>query len=117
MIEKSRVSPPVNIIESGDVFYIEVYIPGVCEDDIEVIAGDGEIIISGNKRETYPYEEERIYHRLEREYGHFRIALKLPSSFNKSEAKAVLENGVLKLSVPKVDEKRKKFVKVPILRK
>lgn len=117
MIEKSRVSPPVNVVERKEGFYVEVYIPGVSEEEVDIVAGDEEIIISGDKNENYPYEEERIYHRLEREYGYFRIVLKLPSSFNKREIKAILENGVLKMTIPKVEEKRKRLIKIPVLKR
>lgn len=113
MIEVERIVPGVNVIEKEEVYVIEVWLPGVAREMIEVIASDEEIVISGTKVQALV--EERIYYQAEREFGNFRRVIRLPSPFNKKGIRAVMRDGVLRISVPKVKERREKYIRVEIL--
>ncbi len=113
MIEGERIVPPVNVSENFDSFIIEMYLPGVRIDEIEITAGDEEIIIIGAKKQEEDLEN-RVYYLLEREFGHFRRIIKLPSPFNKRNIKAFMKEGVLRIYVPKIVERRSKYIKIPI---
>jgi len=112
MREIERIYPSVNLIERKDAYIIEMWLPGVEKDMIEVIASDEEIIISGYKMER-PMEE-RIYYQVERQFGDFKRTIKIPTPFNKKGIKAVMKDGVLKIHVPKIKERREKYIKVMI---
>jgi HSP20 family protein len=112
MKEVERIHPPVNLVERKEAYVIEIWLPGVEKDMVEVIASDEEIIVSGYKIDR-PMEE-RIYYQVERQFGDFKRAIKIPSPFNKKGIKAVMKEGVLKIYVPKVEERREKFIKVEI---
>lgn len=112
MREVERIYPSVNLIERKDDYIIEVWLPGVEKGMVEVIASDEEIIISGYKMEKIA--EERVYYRVERQFGSFKRMIKVPSPFNKKEIKAVMKEGVLKIYVPKIEDRREKYIKVEI---
>jgi len=112
MREVERIHPPVNLIERKDAYVIEIWLPGVEKEMVEIIASDEEIIISGYKIDRP--REERIYYQVEREFGDFRRTIKIPTPFNKKGIKAVMKDGVLKIYVPKIEERREKYIKVMI---
>ncbi len=112
MREIERIYPAANLIERKDLYVIEIWLPGVERDMVEVIASDEEIVISGYKMERFV--GERIYYQVERQFGDFKRTIKIPTPFNKKGIKAVMKDGVLKIYVPKIQDRREKYIKVEI---
>ena len=93
-------TPSVNIRETEEIYHIEVELPGVAKEavDIEV---DGDILtISGEKvfKETVKKEE---YRKVESNYGKFSRAFTLPKRVDTSKIEARFELGVLEVGIPK----------------
>jgi HSP20 family protein len=57
-------------------------------------------------------EEKGRYHYRERRYGAFQRSVTLPTNVDTDAAEAVFENGVLKLTLPKVEEAKPKRIEV-----
>lgn len=97
--------PKVDMYEKDNNLIVEAEIPGAKKEDIEVKIKDNSIIIKGEvKREEEKKEEN--YYRSERFYGRFERVLPLPTDVKLEEAKASFENGVLKLTIPKVAQEK-----------
>ena len=64
------------------------------------------------KRENEEQEDGGKYHLRERRYSAFQRAVRLPFEVNADEADATFENGVLTLSLPKVEEAKPKRITV-----
>ncbi len=98
------ISPEVRIDVSEDekVYKVKAEIPGVDKKDIEVSIDGNEVAISAEvKRETKKKEgEKEIY--TDRYYGKVYRSFTLPSDLDSAKAEARYEDGVLRLTLPKV---------------
>jgi len=97
--------PWVDILETKDTLVIEIELPGVRLDDIALLLHSNRFEIKGVKKDTPPRENVNFY-RLEREYGPFRRVVFLPVSCVTEDARAVLENGILTLTLRKYRKKK-----------
>ncbi len=101
----------VDLHESDDDLTVRASVPGVKPEEIDIsITGDTLTI----KGETHEEKEEKdgSYHLRERRYGAFHRTLSLPTQVDADKAEAVFENGVLTLTLPKVEEVKPKSIKV-----
>jgi HSP20 family protein len=91
-------SPPVDVQETEEAFIIEADVPGVKPDELRVEAQGHEVRISGDVEET---EREGVVHRGGRSRGHFDYRVTLPGDMNTETCEASLDQGVLRLRLPK----------------
>lgn len=92
--------PAVEMTEHDKDYRLTAELPGMKEDDIEIAVADGEITISGEKRE----EEERRdkgFMLSERRYGAFERRLALPADVDPDRISAEFRKGVLEVTLPK----------------
>lgn len=102
--------PAINVWESGDCLYAEAEIPGVTQDDLEILVVGNELTIKG--RRGTAEEEDASYHRRERGTGEFSRTVTLPVDIKAEAVDATLKDGVLTLSLPKADEARPRKITV-----
>jgi len=104
-------SPLVDVHETQDGLLLQVELPGVKPEDIQVsIVGDTLTLQGERKRETEVKEDH--YHRIERSYGTFRRSVVLPSVVDPGRVKATYRDGVLQIQLPKKEEAKPKEIKV-----
>jgi HSP20 family protein len=108
--------PWVDILETKDAIVVEIELPGVREDDITLLLHTNRFEIKGVKRDSPPRESANFY-RLEREYGPFRRVVFLPASIITEDARAVLENGILTLTMEKYRKRKDDEVVMKIQKK
>jgi HSP20 family protein len=95
-----NVIPKVDVYETKDKVIVEAELPGVDKGDIEVIIKDNSVIIRGEvKREEE--QQERNFIKAERFYGKFERVIPLMVEVKPEEAVAKMENGILRLEIPK----------------
>ncbi len=102
--------PAINVWEGGDCLYAEAEIPGVAQDNIEILVVGNELTIKG--RRGAPDDKEVSYHRRERGTGEFSRTLTLPVEIKADAVEATLKDGVLTLKLPKADEARPRRITV-----
>jgi HSP20 family protein len=97
-------TPTIDVCERADEIVIFVEMPGVDRSDIQIVWSEGVLIVSGLKRQRPSGRGVATYHCVERAYGQFRreIAIKIP--IDHKNAKAQLQNGLLKIQLPKRTE-------------
>jgi len=93
--------PPVDLYETADAYVLTAELAGVLEADIRVEAGEHSVTLSGVRRERPGSCEQ--YHRLERGHGEFARRFELPLRIDATQIAAVLKDGVLTVSCPKID--------------
>ena len=99
--------PPVNIVDKGGEFDIELAVPGMNKEDFHVTCENGYLTIKAEKEEKKE-EKDKNYTRREYNYNSFERSFSLPESVKADQVKAKYENGVLKLSLPKKEEAKAK---------
>lgn len=106
-------SPDTDVSESKECLHIALELPGVAEDDIEILITEDRLTIRGEKRAEREVSEPG-YHLQERAYGRFERSFWLPPGVEGEKAKAHFEDGVLTVDVPTAPDARKAGRKVPI---
>jgi len=103
--------PPVDVMENDNNIMVQVELPGVREEDVEVRIENNMLTISGERR--LENEEQRDnFLRVERAYGRFYRSFTLPSNIDPENVSATFDNGILKITIPKREESKPKQIKI-----
>ena len=98
----STSRPAVNIIETANSFLVEVAAPGFDKNDFKVEVDNKQLIISGNKESEKA--DQSHYTKREFVYASFNRRFTLPETIKDSKISAEYVNGILKLTLPKMEE-------------
>ena len=93
--------PAANVREDDAAIVIELELPGVRPDDIEVTAEHGAVTIRGERGRAAHGSAEGRYYVVERSHGPFARSFALPSGVDERRIEAELCDGVLVVRVPK----------------
>ena len=100
-----------DIYEKGGRVHIELDVPGFNKEDVKVDLDDGILTIVASKHEDKE-EKEKNYYRKERSFGSFKRQFNV-GNVKENEIDAKFNNGVLKISFPKEEQKQsKKFIAI-----
>jgi HSP20 family protein len=98
--------PAVNVEETEKELLVSAELPGVTEKDVEVnLAGDT-LTIRGEKKAEHEEQNGDSYH-MERRFGSFSRAIRLPFEVRDEDVEAKFSNGVLAVRLPKPAELQK----------
>jgi HSP20 family protein len=109
-------SPAVDVYETGDTIEIVIDLPGVPDDAVRLLVKGGTVLIVGEKTATFCPATDATFHLVERGFGRFARAIRLPAAVNASRATAILTHGELRLILPRVDDRRNREIAVPVRR-
>ena len=104
-------APALDISEGKDAYGVTVELPGVKLDDLEITLEDGLLTIQGERHYANDSSEEQ-FRRVERRSGAFRRSITLPAHVVADEVNASMEDGVLRILVPKAEEAKPKRIQV-----
>ena len=119
----STKSPAINVLEDDLEYKLELAAPGMTKDDFKVhLNNDGNLVIESEKKceckdECKEKDEKkRKYIRKEFSYMKMHQTLILPENTDKEGIRATVENGVLKIDIPKLQkpkvEEEKRMIEV-----
>lgn len=106
-----RWSPSVDIFENDDTIIVKAEVPGMNKDDIEIDVKDRVLTLRG-KRSSDEEVKEDDYYRRERTWGSFKRAFTLPENVDSEAIKADYKDGVLKIDIPKPEERKPRRITV-----
>jgi HSP20 family protein len=92
--------PDVDVIETDDAYIVLLDVPGIARSALSIALDGAKLVVTGEKRSNHP-EGARARVK-ERAVGPFRREFALPSSVDGHEIGAKLEDGVLRVTLPKV---------------
>src|SRR5213593_1802872 len=99
-------APPVDLSETHDAICVRVELPGVSADQIKIGLCNTKLRIWGEKKRRPARRRIISYLCSERSYGKFSRIVPLRWTINVRGAQAELENGVLHIRIPKLDDRR-----------
>lgn len=105
------IIPPVDMYETKEAVVVETPIAGIDPKNIEVSIDNGVLTIKGQTQRKTEVEEKDFYRKEIRQGTVFR-QIALPASVKSEGAEADYQNGVLKISLPKVDQKKSISIKI-----
>jgi len=97
------LSPKMDIAETESEYKVEVELPGINQEDIEVKMDNNILTVKG-KREEEKEEKERTYYTRERYYGSFQRSVSLPNNVSAEDIEARFNNGILHIQIPKKEQ-------------
>lgn len=105
------IIPPVDIYETEQAVVVETPMPGVDSDKLEISIDNGMLTIKGTSERKTEVDDKNYYRKEVRTGSIFR-QVALPARVQEGEAQAAFENGILKITLPKAQER--KAIKVEI---
>lgn len=103
----------VDIREDENQVVIKSDVPGMEQKDIKVNIDNNMLTISG-ERKFDDEENKEKYHRVERAYGRFSRTFQLPNTTNTGKIHASYKNGVLEVTLPKLEEAKPRSIQVQV---
>ncbi|MBF0448811.1 MAG: Hsp20/alpha crystallin family protein [Magnetococcales bacterium] len=103
----------VDIREDENHIIIKADVPGMEQKDISVNVDNGQLTISGERKFNDENSRES-YHRIERAYGRFSRSFSLPNTTDTGKISAAYKNGVLEVTLPKLEEAKPRSIQVEV---
>jgi HSP20 family protein len=94
-------TPAVDIKENENEIRLDLELPGMRPEDVEITAENGVLTVRGEKQEERKEGDDNRYQVVERVYGTFLRTFQLPQGVDADQIKAEFNNGVLSLHIPK----------------
>lgn len=106
--------PRVNLREDADHIYVEALLPGVEPDKIDMNVLGNTLTLAGERAGFEGEKNGRTWHRRERGAGKFLRTIELPVEINPDKVKAEYRNGLLLVTLPKVEEAKPKRISIKV---
>ena len=103
----------IDVLQKGDELSVVASLPGVDPDAIDVAVEDNVLTLKAVRKGEAEVEGSRYLIR-ERPAGSFYRALRLPQTVDTNKIRSHYEHGVLTITMPKAEEKKKKQIKVSV---
>lgn len=103
------VAPPATVLENADGYTLEVEMPGVSKENVEMWVEKNELTILG--RRSMPSVEGARIHR-ETRSENFRRSFELDPSIDAGKISAKIEQGVVTLTLPKAEQVKPRKIAV-----
>ena len=107
-------APAVDMYETKDSLVVVAELPGLHEKDIH-LSITGDVLSVRGERQWNQEVKQESYYRGERWYGKFERSLPLPMPVQADKVTAKYRDGVLTITLPKVEEIRPKEIKIDVL--
>ncbi|MGD8777535.1 MAG: Hsp20/alpha crystallin family protein [Ignavibacteria bacterium] len=111
--ESAVWSPLTDIVEDNDKYTLKLDLPGVEKNDVKLSYKDGELAISGERKEEKESKESK-YHRVERSYGKYFRSFRLPEKIKEDKIAAEFKNGTLTVNIPKAEEVKPREISISV---
>ncbi len=98
-------NPSIDLCETPESFILEADLPGMKLEDVKVEVQGNDLVLQG-ERSSEQGQRSGNFHYQERHYGSFMRRLTLPVSVDKDKIRAEFSNGVLRVILPKLEEKK-----------
>ena len=100
-----RLTPPLNISETSDSYVVEVSTPGIEKDNIKIRRQGNVLTISYEQQDSKEYDKKN-YHRKEFQSRSFSRSLNLPENIEIDKISSEYRDGILTVSMPKLDHSK-----------
>jgi HSP20 family protein len=105
-----RNQPAVNVCEQPDALLVEMEVPGIKNDQVDISVAGGELSVKINRPDIA--QEGVTYHRRERPIGPQTRTLRLPVEVDADRVEAELHDGVLLITLPKAASAKPRKINV-----
>ncbi|MFW7413547.1 Hsp20/alpha crystallin family protein [Demequina sp. SO4-18] len=104
-------SPALDVEENEDGFTLHVELPGVTPDQVDVSIEENVLTVAG-QRDFYSDANADGFKRIERRFGRFHRAVRLPDRVDPEGIEAAYRDGLLTITVPKAESAKPRRIQV-----
>ena len=104
-------TPADYVYEDKDNIIVETQLAGISPDDVSISIENNTLYIKGESEKKSEIDEKN-YYRKEIRRGSFYRSIPLPTKVSGDDAKAIADDGVLKITIPKAPEVKPKTIKI-----
>ena len=104
-------APVLDVEEDPDHFTLHVELPGVKAQDVDITLEENVLTITG-ERNFYDERSTDNFRRIERRFGRFHRAVRLPDRVDVDKVEATFDNGLLTITVPKAEEAKPRRIAI-----
>jgi HSP20 family protein len=107
----TELAPPIDVRETNDAYVVEIDLPGIESQDVEVLVEGRTLSVRGRFTKEDAREKDGWLLK-ERRTGDFVRAIALPGMIDTDGARSVFENGVLTITLPKAAQNRARRIEI-----
>ena len=111
--ENAVWTPLTDVYEDDEKYQLHVDLPGVSKEDLKISFKDGELSISGERKQEKE-EKKGQFHRIERMYGKYYRSFTLPKLIKSDNIDAEFKDGQLSITIPKAEEAKPKELEIKV---
>ncbi|TXG61842.1 hypothetical protein EZV62_013205 [Acer yangbiense] len=100
------VNTRVDWKETPEAHVFKADLPGLRKEEVKVEVEDDRVLLISGERNVEKEDKNDTWHRVERSSGKFLRRFRLPENVKMDQIKALMENGVLTVTVPKQEAKK-----------
>jgi HSP20 family protein len=105
------IQPRFDVEETNQAYLLSVDLPGVKKENVKIDLTENVLTISGERRYVHD-SNEKTEVRQERAYGRFQQSFTLPTSVDAGQVEAQLEDGVLRIALPKSEQAKPRSIQI-----
>ena len=109
---EEEITPEFDIDETETHYLINVDVPGMSKDEVQIEIRDNILMVRGERRKEEKETKERRGKRVRERYDSFTRTFTLPNFVDANKVEAIYENGVLQIMLPKSETAKPKRIQV-----
>jgi HSP20 family protein len=113
----AECSVSLDVLETSAGIEVVVDLVGVAEDAVQIVVARDTVLITGTKQPPpCAHQGEATFHVAERVFGRFARAVRLAGAFDVGRSTATLRAGELRVTLPRIEERRGREYRIPVRR-
>ncbi len=104
--------PSLDVVDTSATVEVLVDVPGVPAHALRVLVRRNTVLVVGAKIAAGPADSR--YHVAERSHGRFARAIRLTGAVDASRAKAIVSGGLLRVILPRIDDRRGQPIRIAV---
>jgi HSP20 family protein len=106
---------PLDVVETPTSIEVVMDLAGVAADAVQVMVTRNTLVLMGRKKPpTCAHHEEAAFHVVERTFGRFARGVRLSGAFDIGRAEATLRAGELRVTLPRIEDRRGREHRIPV---
>ncbi|HKZ44285.1 MAG TPA: Hsp20/alpha crystallin family protein [Anaerolineales bacterium] len=105
--------PAIDLYQDNDDVVVKASLPGLKKDDVQITLNNGVLTLRGEYKQEET-SENTTYHIREHRSGSFERSISLPVEIDTEKTKAEFENGVLTITMPKVEAVKPRMIDIKV---
>ena len=113
--QRSGWTPALDVVDTGAALVVLLEVAGLAPGDLRIEVEGNVVRIKGRRRLAFPAPGRVRFHCVERQEGRFSRQVEVLEPVDFRNARAVLADGLLRLELPKIEERRKRLQLIEVV--